>query len=87
MRTTLTLDDDVAAFLKEQSRLLNMPFKQVVNEFIRRGMSPGAHETNAPPYRVVPNRSGLAAGIDPRRLNQLNDELEAEDFLRESGGQ
>ena len=36
MRTTLTLDDDVADFLKEQSQLHNKPFKQVVNEALRR---------------------------------------------------
>ena len=40
MRTTLTLDDDVANYLKEQSLLLNKPFKQVVNDTLRRGMSP-----------------------------------------------
>ena len=37
MRTTLTLDTDVAHFLKEQSRLQDKPFKQVVNEALRRG--------------------------------------------------
>ena len=30
--------------------------------------------------RIVPNRSGLAPGVDPMKLNQLNDQLEAEDF-------
>jgi len=84
MRTTLTLDDDVAEFLKEQSRLLNKPFKQVVNEFIRRGMSPGNHRAKRPRFRIVPNPGGLVSGVDSRRLNQLNDELEVEDFLGES---
>ena len=84
MRTTLTLDDDVADFLKEQSRLHNKPFKQVVNEVLRRGMTPGLEAVEAPKFRIIPNRSGLFAGIDPRRLNQLNDRLEAEDFAGES---
>lgn len=84
MRTTLTLDDDVAEFLKEQSRLLNKPFKQVVNEFLRRGMSPGGHGAKKRPFKIVPNHSELVAGVDPRRLNQLNDALEVEDFLDEA---
>lgn len=84
MRTTLTLDDDVADFLKAQSRLHDKPFKQVVNEVLRRGMAPAAPGSRPPRFRVVPNRSGLAPGVDPLRLNQLNDQLEVEDFVAES---
>ncbi len=80
MRTTLTLDDDIADSLREQARLLNRPFKQVVNETLRRGMSPTVRAAPAPQYRVVPNRSGLAPGIDPLKLNQINDQLEVDDF-------
>lgn len=85
MRTTLTLDDDVADFLKEQSRLRGRPFKQVVNEVLRRGMVSGPRGTEPPRFRVEPNRSGLVPGVDPLRLNQLNDQLEVEDFAGESG--
>ena len=80
MLITLNLDDDIADFLKKQARLLNKPFSEVVNETLRRGMS---HATGKRPrleYRVMPNRSGLAPGIDPLRLNQLNDQLDVEDF-------
>ena len=84
MRTTLTLDDDVADFLKEQSQLHNKPFKQVVNEVLRRGMAPRLQGPDPPRFRIVPNRSSLFPGVDPRTLNQLNDQLEAEDFAGES---
>ena len=80
MRTTLTLDDDLADSLKEQARLQNKPFKRVVNDALRRGMSPGTGEAPKPRYRVIPNRSGLAPGVDPMKLNQLNDQLETEEF-------
>ncbi len=80
MRTTLTLDDDIADFLQQQSRLLSKPLKQVVNETLRRGMSPAIGERPRPEYRVTPNRSGLVPGVDPLRLNQLNDQLEADEF-------
>ena len=84
MRTTLTLDNDIAASLREQARLLDIPFKQVVNETLRRGLSPDAVRETPAPYRVVPIHSGFAPGVDPLKLNQLNDELETEDFLEES---
>ena len=80
MRTTLTLDDDLADSLKQQARLQNKPFKRVVNDALRRGMSPGFEDAPMPPYRVVPNKSGLAPGVDPLKLNQLNDQLETEEF-------
>ncbi|MDA1275834.1 MAG: antitoxin [Verrucomicrobia bacterium] len=83
MRTTLTLDEDVAEFLKEQSRLQERPFKQIVNEMIRRGMQPALQNERAA-FKVSPNRSGVQSGIDPKRLNQLNDELEVEDFSGEA---
>ena len=86
MRTTLTLDDDVADSLRERARLLDRPFKQVVNDVLRRGLSPAVSETPVPEYRVVPNRSGLTPGVDPLKLNQFNDQIEAEDFAGQSAG-
>ena len=40
MRTTLTLDDDLAAALREQAQRVGVPFKHVVNDTLRRGLSP-----------------------------------------------
>lgn len=65
----------MAHFLKEQNRLQDKPFKQVANETLRRGMAPQSPEPEQPRCRIDPNRSGLAPGVDPRRLNQLNDQL------------
>ena len=38
----------------------------------------------APKFRVVPNASGLVPGIDPQKLNQLSEILDAETFADES---
>ena len=38
MPTTLTLDDDVAAKLKTESQRAGRPFREVVNETLRRGL-------------------------------------------------
>lgn len=79
MRTTLTLDDDLAAALKEQARRADKPFKQVVNDTLRRGLSPALAEAESG-YQVTPHDSGFRPGVDPLRLNQLNDSLEAAEF-------
>ncbi len=55
-------------------------FKEALNQAIRQGLSnvqAGAEDT---PFVVRPSRMGLRAGIDPARLNQTADELEAESF-------
>ena len=85
MRTTLTIEDDLARTLKERARLLDLPFKQVVNETLRRGLSSAVREEPAP-YQVVPRHSGFAPGVDPLKLNQLSDQLEVEEFLRRGTG-
>ena len=74
MRITLTLDDDIADLLREQARLLDRPFKQVVNDTLRRGMSPAVQE-DRPVFRVVPLSGGFRPGVDLLKLNQLNDQL------------
>lgn len=75
----MTLDDDLAAALKERARLTDQPFKQVVNDTLRRGLSPAPDEAG-PAYRVRPHDSGFRPGVDPLRLNQLNDALETAGF-------
>ncbi len=82
MRTTLTLDDDLAEALKERAKLLDVPLNQVVNDTLRRGLAPKGPE-DRPVFRVRPLRGGFRPGIDPLKLNQLNDQLEVEDFLEE----
>ena len=85
MRTTLTLDDDVADSLREQARLLNVPFKRIVNDALRRGISPGVQEDRQV-FRVSPLSGGFRPGVDLLKLNQLNDELEADSFTGRDAG-
>jgi hypothetical protein len=39
LRTTLTLDDDVAARLNQLREEWRLPFKQLVNDLLRRGLA------------------------------------------------
>ena len=87
MRTTLTIDDDVATALKVLARNSGKTFKAVVNEVMRRGLTTG--EKPAParePFRVASVRRGFLPGIDPLKLNQLVDELEVDEFLERPHG-
>ena len=85
MKATLTLDRDIADYLRERCRKDDKPFEQVVNETLRRGMesaqSPAVSKDDRARFEIVPHSSGFAPGVDPNKLNQLNDELEMEELL------
>lgn len=88
MRTTLTLEDDLARELQERARRNGVTFKEVVNAAIRSGLSRGEDPaTRLPDFVVDARPCGFRAGIDPRKLNQLNDELEADSFERKLRGE
>jgi hypothetical protein len=79
MRTTLTLDDDLAALLKRRARELGIPFKEAVNRVLRTGLGEATQRRVAAP-KTKPHSFGFRPGIDPDKLGQLADELEAEAF-------
>ena len=81
MRTTLTLDDDVAGALRELAHRRKVSFKEVVNAVLRRGLVAQESRGKASrPFQVEAFRSAFRPGVDPLKLNQLNDELEARRF-------
>ena len=85
MRTTLTLDPDVAERLRRETASGRRSFKEVVNERLRIGLGLVTEEPRVP-YRVQPHASPFRPGVDPMKLNQLVDELEAEDVLHRVSG-
>lgn len=76
MRTTLTLDKDVAERLQAEVTRTDRAFKQVVNDALRRGLQLPTAAPAAEPYRVEPLPLEFRPGIDPDKLNELADELE-----------
>lgn len=82
MRTTLTLDEDLAHELRERAHRLRVPFKKVVNDAIRRGILGSAAAGETQPFRVEAHDCRLRPGFDDRRFNQLADELEVEAAVR-----
>ena len=80
MRTTLTLDPDVAELVRETVEQEHLPLKDVINDALRRGLKPSEPR---PAFRIIPHSSALQPGIDPRGFNQLADEIEDEAVLQE----
>ncbi len=79
MRTTLTLDDDLAAALKAMAFERQEPFKLVINEIIRNGLRAKAEPPAAESYRLQPAALGrVAPGVDLDRTLRLADDLEDE---------
>ena len=80
MRTTLTIDDDLAGLLKQRARELGIPFKEAVNRTIRAGLGEAATMHRGRPPKTRPHSFGFRPGVDPDKLGQLADELEAEEM-------
>jgi hypothetical protein len=77
MRTTLTLDDDVAARLQAESRRTGQPLKVIVNEFLRAGLARHRAAQAAPPFRVEPVHLGAPIpGRTYDRIGALLEEIE-----------
>jgi hypothetical protein len=76
MRTTLTLDPDVVTMLAEEMHRRRRPYKQVVNDAIRQGLSPSRAGERQAIYRVLPHRAALLPGLDRVALNKYADEME-----------
>lgn len=83
MRTTLTIDDNIARQLKEIVHCSGKPFKTVVNEALRAGIENSRIARATKPYRLKPVALGEVQG--PYNLDkalQLADHLEDEEISR-----
>jgi hypothetical protein len=78
MRTTITLDDDIAARLQAESRKSGRPFKIVVNEYLRAGLAQRRAADKAAPFRVEPVRMGaLLPGRSYDNIGALLEDVES----------
>lgn len=77
MRTTLTLDDDVAAKLKAEVRRTGRSFKQVVNDFMRIGLNARRKRADAPSFQVHARDLGhLEPGLSLDDVGELLERAE-----------
>jgi len=75
MRTTLSLDDDVAQLLNKEVRRTGDPFKQVVNRFLRLGLMASKGPTRKS-FVVKPWNLRPTAGLSFDNVEDLLDTLE-----------
>lgn len=78
MRTTLTLDDDVARLIDDVVHRERRSMKEVINEALRRGLSTS---TESRPFDPPVSSSSLRAGIDPAHLNRLAEDHDFDSAL------
>ncbi|MGI8425049.1 MAG: CopG family transcriptional regulator [Actinomycetota bacterium] len=76
MRTTLTLDEDVASRLKEASRKSGKSFKDVVNDSLRAGLDADKSNRPAKPFRVRARKLGLRPGISLDNIGEVLEQFE-----------
>ncbi len=81
MRTTVTLDPDVAAKLKQAARDRGISFKEALNASVRRGFERG--EAKPRPYRLPPpQRLEARPGVNLDKALQLAGEMEDAEIIR-----
>ncbi|MFL5928823.1 MAG: ribbon-helix-helix protein, CopG family [Gaiellaceae bacterium] len=81
MRTTVTLDPDVAARLRELARERDDSFTEMLNSTLRRGLD-GGSACSAKPYRLHSRRLGVRPNIDVEHALRVAPELEDAETIR-----
>lgn len=79
MRTTLTLDDDVAVRVEREQRKRKLPFKQVVNDLLRTGLDALEKRPARRPFNTTGFHAGpsLIGSLD--NIEEVLSRIEGED--------
>lgn len=64
MRTTLTLDDDVAAKLDADARKTGRSFKETVNYYLRLGLTARKSLRSTKPFKIRGRAMGSRSGLN-----------------------
>ena len=79
MRTTLTIDDDVAVQLDRLRRKGDLGFKELVNDVLRRGLSEmSAPQKKRRPFRTKPHNGGTCLLTDLNNIEEVISLLEGD---------
>lgn len=76
MRTTLSIDDDLAVYVKKQVRKTGEPLKAVVNRYIRLGIMSDLLPEKSEPFEIKPFPLGLKPGLSYDSISELIEETE-----------
>lgn len=75
MRTTLTIDDDIAALLSKEVRKSGHSLKQVINQALRLGLTIGKQPVRKP-FKVKPWNLQPPPGLSFGNVHELLDALD-----------
>jgi hypothetical protein len=78
MRTTLTLDEDVAQRARAVAARTHLPFKRVINAALRQGLDHVEKPQPARPYRTKSRPMGLRPGLSLDNIQELLAHVEGE---------
>lgn len=74
MRTTLTIDDDLAERLKAEMRKEGASLKEIVSTLLRRGLD--APKRSKKRFRVKARPMGVRAGVNYSKTSEMLDWLD-----------
>lgn len=78
VRTTLSIDDDLASLLTQETRTEGISFRLAVNKYLRLGLMRAALPERKP-FVVEPRNLGLPPGMSYDNIGQLLEDLEGPD--------
>jgi hypothetical protein len=76
VRTTLTIDDDIAVLVEQEQRRTGDSFKGTVNTLLRRGLTVKDKKTESTPFEITPLYMGLRPGQSYDNIEALLEELD-----------
>jgi hypothetical protein len=84
MRTTVTLEPDVARLLSEHARQTRKSFKETLNAAVRSSLGRVTDSSENRDFMIEARPMQIKAGVDAGRLNALLDDLDADAFIERS---
>ena len=78
IRTTVTLDDDLLARLKEESQARGVPFRTLLNDAVRSGLLAMKAKPKSKPFKVNPLNLGSFPDLDYDKIGALLDIVEGD---------
>ena len=76
MRTTLTIDDDIAVLVEQEQRRSGDSFKGTINRLLRHGLTAGRNPQPRKRFVIKPRKMGLPPGLSYDSIPDLLEAIE-----------
>ena len=82
MRTTLTIEDDLAQKLKNAANRQRKSFKEVVNQTLRRGLAPLGGKPTQRKISLKTRSLAYRRGVDEVKIKEMLDDLDVDEHVK-----